>query len=95
MFSKKCLLLQDVCDVLYVVCVFCGFVCRVLRNRAIVSKTVCKHFEKNSKNILFTPLADHFTCFKQNALNLVFPLETRLNILSHFAYLVKSWFKNF
>ncbi len=36
------------CDVLYVVClcVFCGFVCRVLRNGAIVSKTVCKHFEK-------------------------------------------------
>ncbi len=22
-FSNKCLLLQDVCDVLYVVCVFC------------------------------------------------------------------------
>ncbi len=22
------------------------------------------------KNILLTPLADHFTCFKQNALNL-------------------------
>ncbi len=29
-FSKKCLLLQDVCDVLYVVCVFSCFVCRDL-----------------------------------------------------------------
>ncbi len=45
-FSKKCFLLEDACDVLYVVCVFCGFVCRVLRNGAIVSKTMCKHFEK-------------------------------------------------
>ncbi len=45
-YSKKCLLLQDVFDVLYAVCVFCMlcvfccFVWRVLRNGAMVSKTV-------------------------------------------------------
>ncbi len=40
-FCKRCV------TFLHVVCVFCGFVCRVLRNAAIVSNTVCKHFEKN------------------------------------------------
>ncbi len=50
-----------------------------------------------NKSILLTPLAHNFTCFKQNVLNLVFfPLETRLQIVCHFAYLVKvSWFKFF
>ncbi len=51
-YSKKCLLLQDVCDVLYAVCVcvfcmlcvFCCFVWRVLRNGAMVSKTVSKMY---------------------------------------------------
>ncbi len=37
-----------VCDILHVVCVFCGFVCRVLRNGAIVSKTVRKPFQKTT-----------------------------------------------
>ncbi len=49
---------------------------------------------KNScfKNILYSnPLADHCTCFKLNARNfvIIFPLESRLNILCNFAYLVK------
>ncbi len=36
----------EMCVTFCMLCVFCGFVCRVLRNGASVSKTVCKHFGK-------------------------------------------------
>ncbi len=65
------------------------------------NKMICQWGKENflkNKSILLTSLADNLTCFKLNALHLFTPPppETKLNILRHFAYLVKvSWFKSF